>query len=119
MKKTFVNTVKWGFALWLFGYILGFIFFAFVPKDVMGWYIMPFGIASTLWVLLKKIERKQFTCYIGLGVIWTVMAIILDYIFLVKLLNATGYYKTDVYIYYVLTFVLPVAFGWLKLRKSS
>jgi hypothetical protein len=118
MKKIFFNTVKWGFALWLFGYILGFVFFAFVSKDVMGWYIMPFGIFATLWVLFKKIERKQFTCYIGLGVIWTIMAIVLDYFFLVRLLKAVGYYKLDVYLYYILTFVLPVAVGWYKFNKN-
>ena len=42
---------------------------------------MPFGIIATLWVLLKKIKRNEFMCYIGLGIIWTIMAIVLDYIF--------------------------------------
>lgn len=118
-KKTFLNTVKWGFALWLFGYILGFVFFAFVPKDIMGWYIMPFGFLATLWVLFRKIHREEFTCYIGLGVIWTIMAIVLDYIFLVKLLSAINYYKTDVYLYYILTFVMPVVVGWYKFNTTK
>jgi hypothetical protein len=34
-----------------------------------------------------------------------------DYIFLVRFLNATNYYKFDVYLYYTLTFVLPVIVG--------
>jgi hypothetical protein len=118
-SKIFLNTVFWGFMLWLFGYVLGIIFFAFVPKDFLGWAIMPFGIAVTLWVLLKKIKREEFTCYIGLGVIWTIMAIILDYFFLVKLLNAAGYYKLDVYLYYILTFLLPVAVGWYKFKRKK
>lgn len=112
--KIFLNTVSWGFVLWLFGYILGFIFFAFMPKDLLGWFIMPFGIALTLWVLFKRIRREMFLCYFGIGLIWTVMAIVLDYIFLVKMLNALDYYKLDVYLYYILTFTLPPLVGWFK-----
>lgn len=112
--KIFLNTIFWGFILWLFGYILGFIFFAFAPKELLGWYIMPFGLALILWVLLKKIQRPKFTCYIGLGVIWTIMAVVLDYFFIVKMLNSVDYYKLDVYLYYALTLVLPIVVGWSK-----
>ncbi len=118
-KKIFLNTVFWGFALWLFGYILGFVFFALVPKDVLGWYIMPFGLAAILWVLFKKIKREEQMCYFGLGLIWTIMAIVLDYLFIVKLLNSVGYYKLDVYLYYILTFVLPIVVGWYKFNKTN
>ena len=117
--KVFLNTVFWGFVLWLFGYVLGFVFFAFVPKDSIGWYILPLGVIATFWVLLKKIKREEFKCYIGLGVIWTIMAIALDYVFLVKMLKAIGYYKLDVYIYYILTFVLPIIVGWYKFKKPK
>lgn len=109
-----------GFLLWLFGYVLGFIFYALVPRAVIGWYIMPFGIAATLWVLFKKIKRDSFGCYVGLGVIWTLLAVLLDYLFIVQALHPTeSYYKLDVYIYYALTFALPVAFGWWKKRKHE
>ena len=105
----------WGFVLWLIGYALGFILFAFVPTDMIGWVITPIGIIITLWVLFKKIKRDRFKCYVGLGVIWTLMAIILDYIFLVKMLKpADGYYKLDVYLYYALTLLLPILVGWSK-----
>jgi hypothetical protein len=118
-RWTFLNTVFWGFSLWLFGYILGFIFFAFVPKDQIGWYIMPFGVLVTFWVLFKKIERKKFQCYLMLGIFWTLIAIIFDYLFIVKLLNSAGYYKIDVYVYYLLTFLLPAVMGWYKFRKTK
>ena len=104
-KQLFLNTVLWGLALWFFGYILGFIFFAFVPQDLLGWAIMPFGVATTLWVLTKKVARKEFKCYLGLAIFWTLIAIIFDYLFIVKLLNSTNYYKPDVYVYYLLTFL--------------
>ncbi len=115
--KIFLNTIMWGFILWLFGYILGMIFFVFVPKELIGWFILPFGVLFTLWIVIKKIERKEFMCYIGLGVIWTIMAVFLDYIFIIKLLNATTYYKLDVYIYYILTFTLPIIVGAYKFNK--
>jgi hypothetical protein len=115
-KKIFLNTLLWGFLLWLFGYALGFVFFAFLPKDLLGWAIMPFGIAATLWVLFKKIEREEFTCYIGLGVIWTIIAVLFDYIFMVKLISGASYYKLDIYIYYFLTLALPVGVGWYKMK---
>ncbi len=113
------NTVSWGLALWLFGYVLGIVFYGIVPKNLIGFVILPFGIIFTLWVLLKKIKREELMCYFGLGLIWTVMAILLDYIFIVKLFHSVGYYKIDVYVYYVLTFILPIVVGWFKFKKVS
>lgn len=115
----FLNTVSWGFVLWLFGYVLGIIFFTFIPKNTIGWAILPFGIIVTLFVLLKKIKRDSFVCYFGLSVIWTLMAVILDFLFLVLLFNSTDYYKVDVYVYYALTFIMPLAVGWYKTCKSK
>jgi len=116
-KKIFLNTVFWGVILWIFGYVLGVIFFAFFPKNVLGWYIMPFGLIATFWVLFKKIKRDSFSCYIGLGVVWTIIAIVFDYIFLVKLFGVTDYYKIDVYVYYTLTLILPIAVGLYKFNR--
>jgi hypothetical protein len=72
----------------------------------------------TLWVLLKKIKREKFMCYFGLGLIWTLMAVLLDYLFIVKLFQSTDYYKADIYVYYGLTFVLPMAVGFYKKNKG-
>lgn len=117
--KILLNTIFWGFILWLIGYVLGLIFFAFVPKEQIGWYIMPLGVIVTLWVLSKKIKRDSFTCYIGLGIIWTIMAMLLDYVFLVKMFKANDYYKLDVYFYYIVTFLLPILFAWKKFSKNK
>ena len=114
--KILTNTILWGLVLWLFGYILGIVFFYIVPKNLIGFAILPFGVALTLWVLIKKIKREEFGCYFGLGLIWTILAIVLDYVFIVKMLKPVGYYKLDVYIYYALTFLLPLAVGWYKFK---
>jgi len=57
-------------------------------------------------------------CYVGLGVIWTIIAVALDYVFIVKMLNSPDYYKLDVYSYYILAFSLPVIVGWYKKIKG-
>ena len=116
MKRQFLkDTLGWGFLLWLLGYVLGIILFMFVPPSILGWIIMPIGIVLTLWVLIKKIKGNSFQYYLLLAVLWTLIAIIFDYLFLVKVFNpADGYYKLDVYLYYALTFVLPLIIGWSK-----
>ncbi len=105
----------WGFLLWFIGYLLGILLLVFVPQSLLGWVIMPFGIIITLWVLFKKVNLTTFEQYIRLAIIWTVIAVICDYIFLVKIFNpADGYYKLDVYLYYCFTFLLPLFVGWMK-----
>lgn len=114
------NVLGWGFILWLIGYALGFVFFAFVPASLIGWVIMPIGILITSWVLLKRIKTESFQYYVFVAIGWTVIAIVFDYLFLVRLLKpADGYYKLDVYLYYVLTFILPWAIGWYKTRTKK
>lgn len=118
--KLLKDALGWGIGLWLFGYILGFVFFMFIPKDFLGWVIMPFGIAVTLWVLFKRIKGASIQCYLMLGIVWTLIAVVFDYIFLVKMLKpADGYYKLDVYLYYLLTFLLPLFAGWHKTNRAS
>ena len=121
MNKSFYkDALGWGVGLWLIGYILGFVFFAFVPAPLIGWVIMPIGTLITLWVLLKKIRGGSFQSYVLIAIAWTLIAIIFDYLFLVMLLKpADGYYKLDVYLYYALTFILPLAVGWYKITTQK
>lgn len=120
MNKQFLKTaIFWGVTLWLIGYLLGIILFPFLPAAVLGWVIMPIGVLITLWVLFKKIEADSLSFYLGLAVIWTLIAIIFDYFFLVKLFHpADGYYKLDVYFYYLLTFFLPLTIGYWKTKAK-
>lgn len=111
-------SLVWGMLLWLFGYIFGIVIFPFVHQSYIGWVIMPFGILVTLWVLNKKIKLKNLKEYFILGTVWLLFAVIADYLFLVKLFNpADGYYKPDVYIYYLITLLLPSLSGLRRLRK--
>lgn len=109
------DALGWGFILWLIGYALGMMLFSVVSPAMIGWIIMPIGTIITLWVLCKKIKGDLLQYYFGLAIVWTFIAIVFDYFFLVKAFNpADGYYKFDVYLYYALTFLLPVVVGWKK-----
>ena len=116
-RQVLRDTLGWGFLLWLIGYALGIVLFAVVPPSLIGWIISPIGTVITLWVLLKKVKGDSLQYYLLLAIAWTLIAIVFDYFFLVKVFKpADGYYKLDVYLYYTLTFVLPLIVGWVKKR---
>lgn len=109
----------WGFILWLVGYIAGILLFFFVPPSLIGWIITPIGTALTVWVLVKKVTSDSFRHYFLVAFAWTLIAVACDYFFLVSVFKpADGYYKLDVYLYYSLTFILPMCVGWYKIRTS-
>ena len=109
------DALGWGFILWLIGYALGILLFTIVPLYMIGWIIMPIGMFITIWVLLKKVKGTAMMYYVMLAIIWTLIAIVFDYFFLVKAFNPSdGYYKLDVSLYYALTFILPLIAGWIR-----
>lgn len=121
MNKQFLkDALGWGLVLWLVGYALGMILFSFVPLAAIGWIIMPIGTAITLWILFKKVKGDKFSYYLMMAIVWTLIAVVLDYFLLVKAFKpADGYYKLDVYLYYVLTFLLPIIFGSRKKSNQN
>jgi hypothetical protein len=119
-KEKLLNTFTWGFVLWLIGYVAGFVLFFIVPKAYIGWIITPFATMLTIWVIMKKVRRPELMCYFGLGLMWTLVAVGLDYAFIVKMLKTgNSYYKPDVYLYYALTFTLPMIVGYWKYKHKS
>lgn len=117
-KQFYKYAFGWGFILWFIGYILGILLFPFVPSSIIGWIISPIGIVIIFWVLLKKVKLPSFKLYVLLALIWTVIAVVLDYLLLVKIFKPVdGYYKLDVYLYYFLTFILPIIVGFRKTKS--
>lgn len=109
----------WGLALWLVGYVLGLVFFPLVPAALIGWYVMPLGLAVTMFVLWKWVRASPLGRALAIGVVWAALAILLDYLFIVKLLQpADGYYKFDVYLYYLSCLLLPVIAALLRMRAK-
>jgi hypothetical protein len=118
MKQLYKDALGWGFILWFIGYLLGIMLFTVVPISVIGWIIMPMGTIITIWVLLKKVKADSFQYYAFLAVIWALIAVVFDYFFLVKVFKPEdGYYKLDVYLYYTMTFILPLIVGWRKTNQ--
>jgi len=118
-KRFYKDTFGWGFLLWLFGYLLGIILFFVMPKSMIGWIITPIAVIVTLWILIKKIIGVFVLYYFLIAIIWTLIAIVLDYFLIVKAFKPEdGYYKPDVYLYYSLTFILPLVVGLWKRNKA-
>ncbi|MBS1494959.1 MAG: hypothetical protein JST55_15715 [Bacteroidetes bacterium] len=119
-KELLQDSLGWGFILWLIGYVLGMTLFFVVPTYAIGWVIMPVALAITLWVLFKRVKADTIHHYIIIAFVWAFMAIVLDFLFIVKALNPPdGYYKTDVYIYYLLMFFLPLIVSTQKIKKHG
>jgi hypothetical protein len=109
------DVLGWGLLQWFAGYLLGFVFYAFVPPALIGWFVMPLAAGLSCLVLWKWVRVDSLDKSFFLGITWSAIAISCDYVFIVKLLNPPdGYYKFDVYLYYLLMFALPVAAAWLR-----
>jgi len=121
MKKNLLkDTLGWGFLLWMIGYILGIAFFSIVPVSLVGWIILPIGTVITLWVLHRRVNGESIRDSLVIGVVWTGIAVLFDYLLIVRLFKpADGYYKLDVYLYYTLTFFLPIFVGWRKRQMPA
>jgi hypothetical protein len=119
-KQLLKDSLGWGFGLWLIGYILGIFLFFVVPSSLIGWMIMPVGIIITLWILLRRVKANLLQYYAILALVWAAIAVVFDYLFIVKAFSpADGYYKLDVYLYYTLTFITPLLVGWWKMSRPK
>src|SRR4030095_1178546 len=100
----------WGIALWLTGYVLGIVLFLVLPTRLLAGPSCPVGVLITLWVLSMRIKAQSLGYFAILSVVWTLIAMVFDYLFIVLLFKPQdGYYKLDVYVYYLMTCVLPLA----------
>ena len=112
MKQWIKDTIGLGTGLWLFGYLASLLLFFSPFADIMGWIITavftPVTIAIAWWWF--RARDLPLTYYVGVGVAWTMIAIVLDYLFIVRLFQTT-YYEIDVFVYYALTFLIPLGVG--------
>jgi hypothetical protein len=112
MKHWIIDTIGLGTGLWLFGYLASLLLFFSQFADIMGWIITvvftPVTIAIAWWWF--KGRRLHLTYYMLVGLVWTAIAVVLDYLFIVRLFH-TPYYGPDIFVYYALTFLIPVGVG--------
>ena len=113
MKQWITDTVSLGIALWLMGYLASLVLFFTPYAATMGWILTalltPVTIAITWWWFRKR-ERLSLQYYAGVGVVWVLIAVVFDSLFIVMLFQAT-YFSPDVFVYYALTFLIPVGVG--------
>jgi hypothetical protein len=113
-RKRLPGTIGWGLILWLTGYVLAMVLFAFVPVAVIGWLVSIPLIPFTVLVAYQRLHNVNAppAYYLLVAGAWLTTALILDYLFIVKAFKVVGYYDLDVGIYYLLTFLLPLVIGW-------
>ncbi len=113
MKQLIKDTVLLGTALWLIGYIASLVLFVSPYAGIMGWILLavftPVTIVIVYWWFRKR-EQLPLQYFAGIGVVWVLIAVVLDYLFIVLLFQAT-YYGVDVFVYYALTFLISVGVG--------
>lgn len=113
MKQWIKDTVGLGTALWLIGYLASLVLFFPPYEGVMGWILLviftPVTIAITYWWFRKR-EHLSLKYFAAVGVAWVLIAVVLDYLFIVLLFQAT-YYGPDVFVYYAVTFLIPGGIG--------
>ena len=114
MHPVLKDTAGLGTLFWLIGYLASLALYFTPLSSTMGWIILavftPFTILVTWWWFEKR-ERLSLRYYAGVGVSWMLIAVVLDYLFIVKLFGAAAYYAPDVFLYYALMFLIPVGVG--------
>jgi hypothetical protein len=114
MQQWIKDMAGLGTGLWLIGYLASLALFFTPLWEIMGGWILliiftPITIAITWW-WFKQQGPLPLPYYAKVGIAWMVIAIVLDYLFIVRLFQAT-YYGTDVFVYYAVTFLIPVVAG--------
>ena len=120
MQQWIKDTAGLGTGLWLIGYLASLLLFFSPFAGIMGWVLLvvctPVTIAVAWWWFRARDLALMY--YAGVGIAWTVIAVVLDYLFIVLLFQAT-YYGPDVFVYYVVTFLVPVGVGLYLARAHK
>jgi len=112
-KTRLIDAPLLGIFVWFIGYLAGIVLYFFLSPGILGWVL--FAIFTPIIILLcyKRFDRREesISYYAFVAVVWLIVALVFDYLFLVKLLNPPAYYKPDVYVYYASTFLIPLLIG--------
>ncbi len=113
MKQAAKDAFLLGTGFWLLGYIASLLLYATPLYPVMGWIMIAVFTPVTLGITWRYFSSRSLPLryYAAIGLSWTAIAVVLDYLFIVLLFAAT-YYGSDVFVYYAITFAVPVCVGW-------
>jgi hypothetical protein len=121
MKQWIKDTAGLGTALWLMGYLASLVLFFSPYAGIMGWILLVIFTPVTLvivWWWFSRRELLPLQYYVKVGVAWVLIAVVLDYLFIVLMFQA-AYYGTDVFLYYTVTFLIPVGVGLYLIRTRK
>jgi hypothetical protein len=121
MKQWIKDTAGPGVVLWLIGYLASLALFFSPYAGIMGWILLVIFTPVTsaiAWWWFRSREPLSLQYYAGVGVAWMLIAVVLDYLFIVLLFQAT-YYGPDVFVYYAVTFLIPVGVGLYLIRTRK
>jgi hypothetical protein len=120
MKPWLIDSVGLGTVLWLLGYLASLALFLTPYASIMGWILAiiftPVTIAIAWWRF--RLRRLPLLYYAEVGIVWVAVAVLFDYLFIVRLFQAV-YYSPDVMVYYALTFLIPVGVGLFLIRTAG
>jgi len=122
MQQVLKDTAGLGTLLWLIGYLASLVLYFSPVSYALGWVLLVIFTPFTIWVTWWWFwERTLPLSYFGgVAVSWTVIAIVLDYLFIVLLFHSPGYYMPDVFVYYAVMFLIPMGIGvYLKHHKTE
>jgi hypothetical protein len=119
MQLFLKDTAGLGTLLWLIGYLASMVLFFSPFSYSLGWIILAIFTPFTVWVAWWWFRQRHLPLqyYAEVGVAWALIAIVLDYLFIVLLFRAS-YYAPDVFLYYALMFLIPVGVG-LYLNRAE
>jgi len=122
MHPVLKDTAGLGILFWLIGYLAGIILFFTPFFGSTGWILFvlftPFTLLVTWWWFRPR-DRLSLQYYAGVGVAWMLIAVVLDYLFIVMLLAPASYYSLHIFLYYALMFLIPVGVGMYLGRRQG
>jgi hypothetical protein len=120
MQAIVKDTAGIGILLWLIGYLAALLLFVSSLAAVMGWILIAVFTPVSIVIVWRWFAGRDLPLayYAGAGIVWTAIAIVCDYLFIVVLFSAT-YYGPDVFVYYAITFLVPVCVGLSKQRVTG
>jgi len=114
MEQLLRDTVGMGAMLWLAGYLASMaVYFSPLNYMVFGRVVLALYIPVTTWITWRYFTGRNLSLlyFTATGLAWSLTAIILDYPFIVLRFGAYQYYTPDVYLYYLVMFLIPAGVG--------
>lgn len=84
-----------------------------MPSDIPGWILFVLFTPLLIAITLARFRKRSLLLryYVIIAVIWTGIAIVSDFLFIVLLFKPENYYHASVFVYYLETFLVPFITG--------